>query len=372
MKQLIASFGITQSAAVNGNLLNTLQDIADKIEIQSNFCIRHPDYKPLELPEDVVTRFQKMPEEMQHKYMSLQLRSFLYGIYYNGSMQDTLALDTDTNNLPLDLENNTLLGVDIDFYQQLHQSNCSSGYFDPGWSILQEETDKSLAVTKANLRLHIERDKHLQETETSADIGDLVSIYMPKNRVQNGFYVAVGNAGIHHLDTVKKQALTVRIYFNLSPEGAVAVMSFLTQKLNEIRIPFSFKVLYNPQDYKRHDSGVLYFDKRDYKVVKQVLQTVYQENQLHFKPKIPLFTMQLAPGLGLAEEPNQKFATQESFGMNRCQIVANGLLTAWKQGENSSDGRMKAILEQFDLLGIDLQHVYLNANSENIYTLFEL
>ncbi|NET15569.1 MAG: hypothetical protein F6K08_23405, partial [Okeania sp. SIO1H6] len=57
----------------------------------------------------------------------------------------------------------------------------------------------------------------------------------------------------------------------------------------------------------------------------------------------------------------------ESFGMNRCQIIANGLLTAWQQGDNSTEGKIKAILEQFSLLGIDLQRPYLNANSEDIY-----
>ena len=89
----------------------------------------------------------------------------------------------------------------------------------------------------------------------------------------------------------------------------------------------------------------------------------------HFKPEVPLFTMQLAPGLGLAEEPNQKFAQQESFGMNRCQIVANGLLEAWQQGDNSPEGRMIAIFGQFSRLGIDDQRAYLNANSKDIYTL---
>lgn len=77
--------------------------------------------------------------------------------------------------------------------------------------------------------------------------------------------------------------------------------------------------------------------------------------------------MQLAPGLGLAEEPNQKFAVQESFGINRCQIVANGLLEAWQQGDDSPKVRMQTILGQFSRLGIDLQRPYVNANSEDIY-----
>ncbi|NEP41987.1 MAG: hypothetical protein F6K35_23285 [Okeania sp. SIO2H7] len=352
---------------VTGRLTEVLSDIVEKVEISSDFCIRHPEYKPLDLPAEVVARFQALPKQMRDKYLSLQLRSFLYGIYYNGSMQTSLALDSEENSRPLDLENNTFLGVEMEFYLQLEESNRGEGYFDSGWSVLREETDGTLAVTKNGLRLHIEREKHLQESHKAAVVGDSVAILMPKNLVQNGFYMAVGNLGTQSKVESESQSGTVRVYFNVTPEGVVAVMGSLTEKLNQVAVPFSFKVLYNPADYERYDSGVLYFEKSNYELVRQVLSDVYGENKSYFQSEIPLFTMELAPGLGLAEEPDNKFATQESFGMNRCQIIANGLLTAWQQGDNSTEGKIKAILEQFSLLGIDLQRPYLNANSEDIY-----
>ncbi len=370
MMQLLNYPEIQLSNVTNGRLLDVLQDIVNKVEIQSNFSIRHPDYKPWEIPTEAVEHFQRLPEEMQQKYLSLQLRSFLYGIYYNGSMRNALAPEVDTEAAPLDLENNTVLGVDVGFYQRLHDSNSGKGYFEPGWSILREESDGTLAVTRGGLRLHIERNKHLPASEQSATLGDSVAIRMPKNLVQSGFYMAVGNAQVNRLEN--DRSVTVRVYFNFTPEGAVAVMGSLTQQLNEMEIPFHFKVLYNPKDYEQHDSGVLYFDKGDYEVVGEVLKTVYVEHQFHFQPKTPLFTLQIAQGLGLAEEPDQKFAEQESFGMNRCQIVANGLLEAWHQGDDSIEGRMRAILGQFSMLGIDLQRVHLNANSKDIYRSLDL
>jgi hypothetical protein len=302
--------------------------------------------------------------ELQNKYLSLQLQSFLYGIYYNGSMQAALASEASSPDPALhqNLENNTFFGVDLEFYDRLHKSNTGEGYFDPGWQVLRQEPDGSLAVTKGGLTLHLEREQHLQPAEQSAAVGDSVAIRMPRNLVQNGFYMAVGNAGP---DTHPQ---TVRVYFNLSPEGAVAVMESLTQQLNEIKIPFTFKVLYNPSDYGRYDSGVLYFEKSNYEAVRQVLQTVYAENQLHFRTEVPLFTKLLAPGLALAEEPDCKFAAVESFGMNRCQIVANGLLEARQNGDESPESRMASIRQHFSFLGIDWQRSYLNANSEDIYT----
>jgi hypothetical protein len=354
-------------AGVSERLVSVLEDIAHKVEIGADFSISHPDYKPLKLPVEAAARFQKLNPQMQQKYLSLQLGNFLYGIYYNGSMRSALALDGEGNNLPPTLENNTYLGVDVDFYEQLHKSNCGEGNFDRGWSVVREETDGTLAVTKNGLRLHIEKLRHLQPQQ-QASVGDVVAVLLPKNRVQNGFYMAVGNQGLKSRSDTKSQLPLVRIYFNLTPAGAVAVMRSLTQQLNQIAIPFSFKVLYNPKHYSRYDSGVLYFEKSHYDRVRQVITAVYKENESYFKSEVPLFTMQLAPGLGLAEEPNQKFAVAESFGMNRCQIVAQGLLEATEQGFSTASGRIKLILEQFSRLNIDLQRVHLNGNSTDIYT----
>ena len=348
----------------SNQLQTVLEDIVNQVEIRADFSVRHPDYKPLELPEEATIRFQKMPEQMQQKYLSLQLRSFLYGIYYSGSMRQALAIDAQEDNLPLDLENNTVLGVDLEFYNRIHNSNSGQGYFEPGWSILKEEEDSHLVVKKNGLKLHIERERHLQLEDQNTVIGDTVAIKMPKNGVQKGFYVSFSNTRTNlHQDN----STLVRIYFNLTSDGAVAVMGSLTQQLNEQNLPFDFKVLYNPQDYQRHDSGVLYFDKSNYEQVHQILQRIYQEHQPHFKAEVPLFTLPLAPGLALAEEPDQKFAERESFGMNRCQIIANGLLEAWHQGRNLPDEKIQAIFEQFSLSDIDSNHTYLNANSEDIY-----
>ena len=357
-------------------VIDFLQDVAKNVHIEPNFCVRHPGYKPLELPVEMVTRFQKMPTDVQEKYLSLQLRSFLYGIYYNGSLQTKLASESESDlansNLYQNLENNTFLGVDVEFYDRLHQSNAGEGYFDQGWQVAKEESDGSLAVIKHGLTLHIERDRHLSSAEKSATVGDLVAIRMPRNLVQNGFYVAVSSLGTENFSSSDNYAGTVRIYFNLKAEGAIAIMGSLTQKLKEIQLPFTFKVLYNPSDYGRHDSGVLYFEKSKYEQVRQILQTVYTENQSYFQTKVPLFTKLLAPGLGLAEEPDQKFTVQESFGMNRCQIVVNGLLEARQKGDESPENRLKSAIDQFSLLGIDWQRPYLNSKSEDIYAPLDL
>ncbi len=355
--------------SATNQLLNSLFDIASNIQIEPNFCIRHPNYQPFALPTKVAERFQQTSVALQHKYLTLLLRNFLHGIYYNGSLQTTLAVNADATNYLSDqnLENNSLLGIDWQFYELLHTSNHGTGYFDPGWQVLQQEPDGSIAVTKGGLTLYIERDCHLEPTRQSAQAGELVAIWMPKNRLQNSFYVAVSNVGQEQPGYPDADLGVGRIYFNLTPLGAIALMDSLTLQLNAAAIPFSFQVPYNLSAYGRYDSGILYFERNDYPVVRQVLQYVYAEHQSYFQRKVPLFTKFLAPGLSLAEEPNQKFALTESFGMNRCQIVANALLEAWQKDKNSPEERMSTIRQYFARLGIDLQRPYLNPSSEDIY-----
>ncbi|AUT02551.1 hypothetical protein CLI64_20360 [Nostoc sp. CENA543] len=350
-------------------MLNSLRDIAANIHIEPNFCIYHPNYQPFALPTKVADRFQQNSPDLQYKYLNLLLRNFLYGIYYNGALQNSLAVDGSNNNyqVPHNLATNSVVDIDWEFYEQLQANNHGKGYFDPSWEVLRKEPDGSMAVAKDGLTLYIEPDCHLKPGKKSAQVGESVAIWMPNNRLQNGYYLAVSDVG-QQQGNPDVNLGSGRIYFNFSADGAIALMDSLTQQLNVHTIPFTFQVLYNPSAYERYDAGVLYFESHDYPAIHKILQFVYQENQAYFRPEIPLFTKFLAPGLGLAEEPTQKFTAQESFGMNRCQILANALLDAWQTGKNAVEERMKAIQQHFQDHAIDLQRPYLNPTSQDIYS----
>jgi hypothetical protein len=346
-----------QLAELPERLQTSLDDIVNKIEIQSYYSIKHPNYQPVELPETVIPRFQRLPLETQSKHLALQLRNFLYGAYYNGSL-----LPNNSDDEQKKLTNNSLFGIDIALYDSLHLSNQGEGYWSYNWLVIGEERNSNLIVQKNGLTLYVEPKDYQLSGDEKINIGQLINIKLPKNLVQNGFYMAIANVGSQGDEDV------VRIYFNLTPEGAALVMGNLTSQLNYLSIPFSFKALYNPNDYRRYDSAVLYFNKYNCELVWPVLAKLYTENQTYFCEQVPLFTKQLAPGLACAEEPDIRFGEKESFGTNRCQIIANGLVSAWEKGNDSSTEKIEAILHQFALYKIELQRPYLNANSEDIYT----
>jgi hypothetical protein len=306
-------------------LSNTLLDIASKIQIETNFCIIHPDYQPFTLPPLMVETLETSSSLLQDKYLTLILRNFLYGIYYNNSLQSVLAANISNPNLLLhqDLENNCVFEIDRQFYNRLHENNHGIGNCDRGWRILRIEPDGSLAVTKDGLTLHIE-ENHLEPTTQDCKIDELIAIRLPKNRLNNGFYLAVSNSGRKQQNDLQNNlndSQVISIFFNLNPQGAIALMDSLTKLLNAAEIPFNFQVPHHPLGCDRHDSGILNFQRQDYPMIQKLLKDIYTEHQSYFQPEIPLFTKFLAPGLSLAEQPLEKPLNKQSFGVNRCQTI---------------------------------------------------
>jgi HopA1 effector protein family len=355
-----------------------LADIANNLEIKDGLTILHPHYRSIDLPLELKTRLKCLSPELQEKYLSGQLRDFLYAVYYNGSWKSNLAVIdpspeqlTQPRNLP-DWENNTFLGMDAQFYDQIDRANCGGGFYDPGWQIISEEDDGILKISKYELSLYIDRAYYLQPSEHHALVGSIVSVKMPHNLIQNGFYIAVSNAGGLDRSLAVVDSSIVRVYFNITADGAIALMSAMTTGLNLAKVPFHFKVLYNPTDYNRYDPGVLYIQRGHYPTVHLLLQNIYPQYQQYFRSQIPLFTKQIAPGLAIAEEPDRKFGESESFGLNRCQIVANALIEVSKQNCANPQAKLTAIFSGFQKMGISLEYPFLNANSVDIYSALEL
>jgi HopA1 effector protein family len=351
--------------SIDRSLYTTLKDIATNVQIKGGLEIVHPDYPTPDLPDEFISRIKSLPIELKQKYLAAQLRNFLYNVYYNGSSKSVKVVDSQ---ISTSWKNSTFLGMDLQFYQQIQANNYGTGYFERDWQLVRAEADGTLAVKKNGLTIHITREAYTSSNEDrAAEIGDFISVKMPHNLVQNGFYVAVGNAGGYDSQLQNLDRMLVRVYFHVTPNGAICVMESLTQLLNVANIPFHFKILYNPQDYNRADTGVLYIQRYYYPHVEIILGQIHRKHHQYFQPETPLFTKSIASGLAIAEEPDLRFAESESFGMNRCQIIADGLIDADLRGEIDPQLKLDAIVQSFDRVGIDLTAPFLNPGSVDIY-----
>jgi hypothetical protein len=335
-----------------------IRDIVDRLKIQADYTISHLHYRPLNLPDKLRNCLQKLPPLLKEKYLSYQLRDYLYDIYFSGE-QESISVNPQDNS-PTELANNLQRGINLDFYQKLDGSNCGSGYFDRDWLVLSQPDKNTILVQKNGLNLYIDVNRHLSVNHQLPQIEETIAICLPHNRIEAGFYVAVGDAG-----SIEDNLSTIEIYFNVAPQGAIKLMENLTHHLNNSKIPFSFAVLMNPDEYNRYDAGNLRIEGDRYLIIQPLLQEVYRQTQEYFRPETPVFTKKIAKGLGLAETPTNP---PHDFGLNRCQLIADALLIAWKTGDESPENRLNSIERAFYDSKVDLEHPYLNPDSEDIYS----
>jgi HopA1 effector protein family len=332
-----------------------LTEIVEKITIlhgrgcanNPELTISHPDYPPLVTNPETLGKLQQISVELQSKYLIAQVQNYLYDIYFSHSLIDSRELNTLARQNQA-IKNNMVDGIDIDFYPRLQQSNTSNGYFDPGWEIIASTDRGELIVIKNGLHLHIDPHQHLSP-EFDRAVGAIVPIYLPPNLVGRDTYIAIGNAGLPDSESIE-------IYFNFTPDAAVEICHALTIELNQLGIPFQFAILHDPALFHRYDAGTLELSQAHYQLVHPVLAEIYHTHQTAFAASVPLFSKQLAPGLGLVEAPT----SFDSFGMQRCHLVATGMVLAINQGQTTSAEKLDLIEQEFGSAEINLEQPHLN------------
>lgn len=336
-----------------------LTEIVEKIEITPDLTIAHPEYPPLELHPALVAMPQLSPQ-FQLKCTIERVQTYLYDIYFSHRRLSLEEIAIAARQ-PLQVKNNLIDGIDINFFQRLRQSNTSNGYFDRDWQVVASNGDE-LVVVKEGLHLHIQPHQHLPPDLRQAEIGDVVPIYLPHSLVDRDTYIIVGNAGI------PDRSKSIQIYLHATPDAAVAIAYQLTSGLNTLNIPFQLATLHDPSLFYRYDASTLWLDWADYLKVQPILKLIYRSHQTAFSPQVPLFSKQLAPGLGLVEIP----ISSDPFGIHRCRLLATGLVTAMAQDRPRSTLKLEAIRQEFATAGIDWQQPHLSfstTDSNNFYTL---
>lgn len=247
--------------------------------------------------------------------------------------------------------------------QELQTANSSKPVRQRGWEIEQlDGSGRILAARNGVLRWFLPgRYLTVKGPGFVAEAGDAVEIWAPPESTaeQKSFYMSFGETVSHeeeHLDLL-------RFYWNVSDRGAVGLMASLTAALNRFAVPFLLKCGNRREMFDRVDAAVLYINKRYYRIATEVIVPVYHTMAGMMEPDTPLFTKRLAPGLALAEDPTDGL----SFGMNRCKILADALLSCHQQGLESEADRRAELEKQFRDRGLRLEQAYLNAGSTDRY-----
>jgi hypothetical protein len=191
--------------------------------------------------------------------------------------------------------------------------------------------------------------------------GARVSVYVPRDskEMQPGFYFVFSETISDQQDDYN----LLRFYWHVKPTGAPLLVSLITREFNRFQLPFRFKSLAIRTFYERSDAAVLYINKRFYRISAELQADIHSELQDHLGAETPLFTKHLATGLGLAEEPGNG----ESFGQNRCRILAEGIWNAYEKGLQTEEERLQEVRQQFERKGLILDFPFLNPHSSDQY-----
>ena len=251
----------------------------------------------------------------------------------------------------------------LDLTPALSEANASRERWDAGWQVYQILPSGQVLASKGGRTRSLWPGEFLSTDAPGMALraGMNLSVFFMRETttMQPGFYFAFGETQTGELDNFS----LARFYWNLRAEGAAPLVGAVTRGLNRFQVPFRVKCLTNSAFYARDDSAVLYVERRYYAVTARVLEDVHREVSAHLRPETPLFTKRLAAGLALAEEPY----TGESFGMQRCRILAEGLLGAHERGLRDEASRLEEVERRFRGYGLSLDAPHLNPRSVDLY-----
>ena len=279
------------------------------------------------------------------------LQSCFYAHCYSVPFDGTLRAIAMPTSIPTDLS------------AQLSEANAGQPRWDSGWQIIRLEQSGQVTAQKSAMVRTLWPGEFMtyDGPGVAPRVGSQISVYFPKESktMQPGFYFAFGEMDADFSADTR----LVRFYWNSPEHGAVPLTHWVTQTLNRYQLPFRFKCLTSSGGYSRVDSAVLYVNKKFFRFTAELIASGYEKLQSVLRPDTPLFARQLAPGLGLAEDPGNG----ESFGMNRCRILAAGFFSAFSKGISDEQHKLEEVVHSFSAGGFDLKNPYLNPHSADFY-----
>ena len=303
-------------------------------------------------------RFYELPKGVKRaltpttarNYLVFTLQSQLYNNFYCKGL--AVSMRSEQINFPV-------WGT-TPFVEELSTANSGEGCWADGWEA-RTLRDDEIVVHNEGLELRARVEDCLTPAGVSIAPGVPLSLRFPKEflALSPGFYMALSNKEFSREDSQR----LVRFYLNTTAKGAVQFMQSATSVLNKVHLPFKLKVLNDPARFTRCDATVLYVRKSDYGQVVKILANIYGELVTHLKQGTPAFTKTLVAGLGLAEDP----ARGLSFGMHRCNLLAEGIIRAFEQGKKAETDRLRVVTDCFTESGINPEKPFLNPDSSDDY-----
>ena len=243
--------------------------------------------------------------------------------------------------------------------ESLARANQSRDRWEDGWQVLQGMSNGQFIARRGGTTRTLSPGEFVNLSGSGMYLppGSAVRVYVPRESraIQPGYYFAFGET----LADSSDEFSMVRFYWNVAAEGAAQLLQLVSGELNRWQVPFRFKTGVQPGMLARRDSAVLYVPRRSAPITHELVLEICKRVEPPLRLEVPLFSLRLAPGLAFAEDPG----TQESFGMARCRMLAQGIWLAHEKGARLPEERLAFVEQHFRSEGISLQRPWLNPGS---------
>jgi hypothetical protein len=273
-------------------------------------------------------------------------------------LQQTLYSQFYTKGAPLPHSNTPEWArEDPGFVAELAGANQGKGSVETGWTARGVRAGR-VVVERQGLTLEVAPEACVPPISEPLASAGQISLRVPSVRpnLSPGYFLVIGDAPISRDDDL------VRLYWHLKPGGAARWLQSATAGLNALNLPFHLKVLHSPQLFTRCDAGVLYLPRSAFGAAQPALRDIYAHVETELRSEAPALTKSLGPGLGFAESP-----AGESFGLHRCNLIADGLVRSRTEGRRDVAGRLDCVLACWADAGLDVERPYLNPGSQDVY-----
>jgi hypothetical protein len=242
------------------------------------------------------------------------------------------------------------VAADWGLTQAMSEANSGRGSWEPGWTVQRVQGEEAV-VSLPGLRARVALAECRSDTG-AIRVGAAVSLRRPKElpALSPGFYTAVSETW---MDPASAPTV-VRVYWNIGRAGAPALVGELTSRLNGERVPYRLKVADHPFRFDRCDAAVLYVPADVFDALRAPLREISSALATSLRSRTPAFTLELAPGVGLAEDD----APGQSFGVGRCLLLADAIVLAHERGATRMAARLEAVTERFAADGVSIDAPY--------------
>lgn len=228
------------------------------------------------------------------------------------------------------------------FGRRLRAALGERHHWEDGWRVVGTGDGGRTVVERDDLVLHV-TDEEIERTADGA------RVRFPADRpwASTGYFVVTGTDG-----PMTRAAGLARCYLHLLPTTAPEVFARIVHGLDTLGLPFTAKVLNDPQAFGRPDSAVVYTAREQ---VRTVVEVVLAERGAwtSFGSSVPAFTRRVLRGVAVADDPGPG----TSFGQHRCCAIASGIVAAGPVAGPAE--RLAAVRRALADEGLDLTALHL-------------